>query len=74
MAQTSARGVALAALGTWRTKKQFADAIIAEALSKSALQSPDRAFALELFYGRGELPTASAEEGIKTEGRECAVN
>ena len=51
MTQTSARGVALAALGTWRTKKQFADAIIAEALSKSALQSPDRAFALELFYG-----------------------
>ena len=51
MTQTSARGVALAALGTWRTKKQFADAIIAEALSKSALQSADRAFALELFYG-----------------------
>ena len=51
MAQTSARRVALAALKTWRTKKQFADSIIAVALSKSALQSADRAFALELFYG-----------------------
>jgi hypothetical protein len=30
--------------------------------------------ALEFLYGRGELPTAFAEEGIKTEGRECAVN
>ena len=50
--RTSARGVALAALGTWRTKKQFADAILAGVLSKSsALQSADRAFALELFYG-----------------------
>ena len=28
----------------------------------------------ELLYGRGELPAAFAEEGIKTEGRECAVN
>jgi len=51
VAQTSARRVALAALKTWRTKKQFADSVIAVALSKSALQSSDRAFALELFYG-----------------------
>ncbi len=51
MAQTSARGVALAALRTWRTKKQLADAIVSDALSKSALQPADRAFALELFYG-----------------------
>jgi len=51
VAQISARGVALAALRTWRTKKQFSDAIISEALATSALQSPDRAFAVELFYG-----------------------
>ena len=30
--------------------------------------------ALKLLYGRGELPTAFAEEGIKTEGCECAIN
>jgi len=51
VAQTSARRVALAALKTWRTKKQFVDSVIAPALSKSALRSSDRAFALELFYG-----------------------
>jgi 16S rRNA (cytosine967-C5)-methyltransferase len=51
VAQTSARRVALAALRTWRTKKQFADAIISRALAESALQPADRAFALELFYG-----------------------
>ena len=51
MPQTSARRVALAALRTWRTKKQFADAIISNALSETALQPADRAFAVELFYG-----------------------
>jgi len=51
VAQISARGVALAALRTWRTKKQFADAVISNALSQTRLQSADRAFALELFYG-----------------------
>ena len=51
MAQISPRGVALAALRTWRTRKQFANKLISEALLKSALQSADRAFALELFYG-----------------------
>ena len=51
MAQISARGVALAALRSWRTKKEFADALISRALANSALQSADRAFALELFYG-----------------------
>jgi len=30
--------------------------------------------ALELLYGRGELSAAFAEEGIKAEGRECALN
>ena len=51
MAPTSARRVALAALRTWRTTRQFADAIVANALDKSPLQSADRAFAFELFYG-----------------------
>jgi 16S rRNA (cytosine967-C5)-methyltransferase len=51
VAQTSARRVALAALRAWRTKKQFADAIIADALVQTRLQTADRAFALELFYG-----------------------
>src|SRR5207237_7681801 len=49
--QTAARRVALAALKTWRKGKQFADATISNALSKSGLQSADRAFAFELFYG-----------------------
>jgi 16S rRNA (cytosine967-C5)-methyltransferase len=51
VAQTSARRVALAALRTWRRKKAFADTVISSALSESALQPPDRAFAVELFYG-----------------------
>jgi 16S rRNA (cytosine967-C5)-methyltransferase len=51
VAQTSARRVALAALRTWRRKKQFADAVISGALSETALQPPDRAFVVELFYG-----------------------
>ena len=51
MARTSARRVALAALRNWRGKKEFADAVISSALSKAALHSADRAFAVELFYG-----------------------
>lgn len=51
MPQTSARRVALAALRTWRRKKQFADAVISSALSETALQPADRAFTVELFYG-----------------------
>ena len=51
MTLTSARGVALTALRTWRTKKEFADSVISNSLSKSCLQAADRAFALELFYG-----------------------
>lgn len=51
MARTSARRVALAALRTWRRKKEFADAVISSALSKAELRSADRAFAVELFYG-----------------------
>jgi len=49
--QTSARRVALAALRTWRRKRQFADSIISSLLTKNALQPADRAFAVELFYG-----------------------
>jgi len=49
--QTSARGVALAALRSWRRKRDFADTIISNGLSKGALQPVDRAFSLELFYG-----------------------
>lgn len=51
MAQNSARRVALAALRTWRRKKEFADAIISSTLSASGLQPADRAFVVELFYG-----------------------
>ena len=51
MVQNSARRVALAALKTWRKKKEFADTIISRSLSEVALQSADRAFAVELFYG-----------------------
>lgn len=51
MARTSARQVALAALRTWRTGKQFADSIISELLDASKLRPADRAFALELCYG-----------------------
>jgi 16S rRNA (cytosine967-C5)-methyltransferase len=51
MAQLSARQTALAALQLWRKQKRFADSIIAECLAKTELTSPDRAFALELFYG-----------------------
>ena len=51
MARTSARQVALGALGTWRTEKRFADSIISELLAAYKLRTADRAFALELFYG-----------------------
>jgi 16S rRNA (cytosine967-C5)-methyltransferase len=51
VAQPSARRVALAALKTWRTKKYFADRIISRALAGSPLDSADRAFAVDLFYG-----------------------
>ena len=51
MAQNSARRVALVALRIWRRNKEFADAITSSLLSEGSLQSSDRAFALELFYG-----------------------
>jgi len=47
----SARGIALAALGRWRTSATFADAILAQLLQVSPLSPPDRALATELFYG-----------------------
>jgi 16S rRNA (cytosine967-C5)-methyltransferase len=49
--QASARRVALAALKTWRKKTEFADAIVSRLLSGAALESADRAFTIELFYG-----------------------
>ena len=51
MTQSSARRVALAALKTWRTKNDFADRVISRLLEGSSLNPPDRAFAVELFYG-----------------------
>ena len=48
---SSARALALTALREWRTGEQFADAILARLLRSSDLNSPDRAFATELFYG-----------------------
>ena len=51
MTLLSARRVALAALKTWRTKNDFADRVISRLLSNSSLESADRAFAIELFYG-----------------------
>src|SRR6476659_3343922 len=51
MAQRSARETALAALRLWRKEKRFADSIISGLLANANLTPPDRAFALELFYG-----------------------
>jgi 16S rRNA (cytosine967-C5)-methyltransferase len=51
VAQSSARGIALAALRRWRKKRAFADVVIGRALATSQLQSADRAFAMDLFYG-----------------------
>ena len=51
MAPTSARAAAQAALRSWRTTNRHADLIIFKLLQERALSQPDRAFALELFYG-----------------------
>jgi 16S rRNA (cytosine967-C5)-methyltransferase len=51
MSEVSARQIALTALQRWRTKKQNADAIISGLFAETPLSPPDRAFALELFYG-----------------------
>jgi 16S rRNA (cytosine967-C5)-methyltransferase len=51
MAPRSARALALDALRQWRTGDSFADAILARLLRSSDLMAPDRAFAIELFYG-----------------------
>jgi 16S rRNA (cytosine967-C5)-methyltransferase len=74
--ETSARRVALAALKTWRKKREFADTIISHLLSSAALESADRAFAVELFYGIlrnltlldfwiGELRSAQVEVDLR---------
>lgn len=49
--QSSARQVALAALRTWRRQHFLADSIASQLLAEADLSSPDRAFALDLFYG-----------------------
>jgi 16S rRNA (cytosine967-C5)-methyltransferase len=49
--KVSSRGVALAALEQWRGGREFADAILAQALGSGDLSPADRAFATELFYG-----------------------
>jgi len=51
VAPTSARAAAQAALRSWRTTNRHADLIIFKLLQERALSQPDRAFALELFYG-----------------------
>jgi 16S rRNA (cytosine967-C5)-methyltransferase len=51
MAQLSARQTALRALRTWRRDRLFADSVISKCLAETDLTQPNRAFALELFYG-----------------------
>ncbi|MEP6937822.1 MAG: 16S rRNA (cytosine(967)-C(5))-methyltransferase RsmB [Chthoniobacterales bacterium] len=51
MAQQSARKIALTALSQWRGGRQFADAVLEQLLANAPLSSPDRGFAIELFYG-----------------------
>ena len=51
MPNRTARALAVAALGEWRQGRRFADGIIQELLAPSALDSSDRSFAVELFYG-----------------------
>jgi 16S rRNA (cytosine967-C5)-methyltransferase len=47
----SARSVAAAALGQWRKKERFANAIIQELVAGQSLPDADRSLARELFYG-----------------------
>jgi 16S rRNA (cytosine967-C5)-methyltransferase len=51
VAQSTARGVALAALRIWRNQTVRADSVISNLLASVTLSATDRAFALELFYG-----------------------
>ena len=47
----SARSVAAAALGEWRKKERFTDAIIHERVAEESLRDSDRGLARELLYG-----------------------
>jgi 16S rRNA (cytosine967-C5)-methyltransferase len=47
----SARSVAAAALGEWRKKERFADAVIHDLIASESLRDSDRGFTRELFYG-----------------------
>ena len=51
MEQSSARGLALAALREWRKGHEFADSILQRLLAQVSLGISDRGFATELFYG-----------------------
>lgn len=51
MALPNARQVALLALCSCRTGNEFADSIIGDLFAETKLSGPDRAFAMELFYG-----------------------
>ena len=51
MAQVSARRVALIALEQWQSQAGRADTLISDLLADAPLSTPDRGFALELFYG-----------------------
>lgn len=51
MALSPSRTVALTALRRWQSTHQPADRILARLIGTADLRSPDRAFALDLFYG-----------------------
>jgi 16S rRNA (cytosine967-C5)-methyltransferase len=51
VAQRSARSLALAGLRAWSRQPQSADKVFNELSAKASLQTVDRAFALNLFYG-----------------------
>ena len=47
----NARALALNLLNDWQKSRQLADELLELALASTTLQSPDRAFVTELFYG-----------------------
>ena len=51
MAQVSARRIALIALEQWQSQSSRADVIVSGLLQDAPIQTADRGFALELFYG-----------------------
>src|SRR5450432_4377231 len=49
--KASSRSLALIALRQWREGTELADRIVLDEFGRTVLTAPDRAFALELFYG-----------------------